>query len=165
MDIQEWELDSHLNENLSLSVPITLEDKQRIYHPWKYSLIIKLQGRRILHQILKQKIQDLWKISEKFPLIDLGNDYFIVKLQKEENMNLILQKGPWFIYGNFLSIQRWQPNFVATEARQTYSAVWVRLPQVPTEFYDGKMLQKIGGAIERLLKVVNAPSEAAVNHP
>lgn len=68
-------------------------------------------------------------------------------------MNLILQKGPWFIYGNFLSIQRWQPNFVATEARQTYSAVWVRLPQVPTEFYDGKMLQKIGGAIERLLKV------------
>lgn len=59
MDIQEWELDSHLNENLSLSVPITLEDKQRIYHPWKYSLIIKLQGRRILHQILKQKIQDL----------------------------------------------------------------------------------------------------------
>lgn len=97
MDIQEEETISYPNEGnekFSISVPITLEDKQRIYYLWKYSLIIKLHGKRILHQILKQKIQELWKINENFPLIDLGNDYFIVKLQKEKNMNLILQKGP-----------------------------------------------------------------------
>lgn len=29
-------------------VPITMEDKQRIYYPWRFSLIIKLQGKRIL---------------------------------------------------------------------------------------------------------------------
>lgn len=29
-------------------VPITIEDKQRIYYPWRFSLIIKLQGKRIL---------------------------------------------------------------------------------------------------------------------
>lgn len=93
-----------------------MEDRQRIYYPRKYSLIIKLQGRRIPHQILKQKIQALWKIGDHIPLIDLGNDYYIVKLQKEETMNHILQTGPWFIYGNFLSIQRWEPNFVASES-------------------------------------------------
>ncbi|XP_016480566.1 uncharacterized protein LOC107801708 [Nicotiana tabacum] len=156
MDIQEEETISYPNEGnekFSISVPITLEDKQRIYYLWKYSLIIKLHGKRILHQILKQKIQELWKINENFPLIDLGNDYFIVKLQKKENMNVILQKGPWFIYGFFLSIQRWQPNFVAMNAKQNYSAVWIRLPQLPTEFYDGQILQKIGGAIGKLLKV------------
>lgn len=47
-----------------------------------------------MHQILKQKILELRRINENFPLIDLGNDYYIVKLQKEENMNLILPKGP-----------------------------------------------------------------------
>lgn len=56
MDIQEEETNSYPNEgneNFSISVPITLEDKQRIYYPWKFSLIIKLHGKRILHQILK----------------------------------------------------------------------------------------------------------------
>lgn len=86
------------------------------------------QGKRILHQLLKQKIQDLWRINENFPLIYLGNDYFTVKLQKEESMNQILEKGPYFIYGNFLSVQRWQPNFVAMEAVQNFTAVWIRLP-------------------------------------
>lgn len=36
----------------------------------------------------------IYRKSTKISLIDLGNDYFIVKLQKEKNMNLILQKGP-----------------------------------------------------------------------
>lgn len=137
------------NNKLPITIPIFLEDKQRIYLPWRFSLIIKLQGKRILHQLLKRKIQELWKINEN-PLIDLGNDYFTVKLQKEENMNQILEKGPYFIFGHFLLVQRWQPNF---EAVQNFTAVWIRLPQLPTEFYDSLILQRIGGAIRRLLKI------------
>ncbi|XP_070025634.1 uncharacterized protein [Nicotiana sylvestris] len=140
------------NNKLPITIPIFLEDKQRIYLPWRFSLIIKLQGKRILHQLLKRKIQELWKINEN-PLIDLGNDYFTVKLQKEENMNQILEKGMYFIFGYFLSVQRWQSNFVAIEAVQNFTTVWTRLPQLPTKFYDGQILQRIGGAIERLLKV------------
>lgn len=33
------------------------------------------------------------------------------------------------------------------------TAVWVRLPQLPTEFYDEIILQKIGNSIGKLLKV------------
>lgn len=79
MEILEGELvysSDELSDKQTLSVPITKEDKQRIYLPWKYSLIIKLHGKRILHQTLKQKIQALWKIKENFPLIDLGNGYY-----------------------------------------------------------------------------------------
>lgn len=126
MEIHEDEIALSSKEGydkLALSVTITKEDKQRIYHPWKYSLIIKLHEKRILHQILKQKIQELWKIKENFPLIDLGNDYYIVKLQNEGSMNYILQDGPWFIFGFFLSIQHWQPNFVAKNAKQIHTVV------------------------------------------
>lgn len=35
------------------TVPITTKDKQRIYNPWRFSLIIKQQGKRILHEVLK----------------------------------------------------------------------------------------------------------------
>lgn len=58
-------------------------------------------------------------------------------------MDKVMHQGPWFINGHFLSITRWKPNFVATQEKVTNSAVWIRLPQLPTKFYDGKILEKL----------------------
>lgn len=62
MDTQDHETETSSvkeDKKFPITVHITLEDMQRIYHPWKLSLIIKLQGKIILHQYLKQKIQEL----------------------------------------------------------------------------------------------------------
>lgn len=69
--------------NNTYTVQFSKEDKKIIYHPWRFSLIIKLQGKRILHDVLKKKIIDLWRPSEALPLIDLGEDYYIVRFNKE----------------------------------------------------------------------------------
>ncbi|XP_009801431.1 uncharacterized protein [Nicotiana sylvestris] len=142
------------------TIHLTEEDKNRMYLPWRYSLIIKLLGKRIQHQYLKKKLQKMWKPSDNFPLIDLGSDYFIVKFNKEENMVSALQNGPRFINGFFLSLKKWEPNFVASHATQERSAIWIRLPQLPTEFYDAIILKKIGNTIGNLLKIDACTSAA-----
>ncbi|XP_070051943.1 uncharacterized protein [Nicotiana tomentosiformis] len=139
--------------SLEKRIPLSQEDRVRMYLPWKYSIIIKLQGKQILHQILRKKAQELWKVKENLPLIDLGADYYIAKLQNKDSMHSVLQNGPWFIFGHFLSCQRREPNFVASEAKQSFTAIWLRLPNLPTEFYDGFILQKIDNSIGRLLKI------------
>ncbi|XP_070003068.1 uncharacterized protein [Nicotiana sylvestris] len=135
------------------TIQLLEEDQARIYQPWKFSLIIKLIGKRIQHHILKKKIQEAWKIIKNFPLIDLGADYYITKFKCQEHMVKVLNAGPWFIFGHFLSIQRWKPKFVATEVKSSLTAIWIRLPQLPTEFCDEIILAKIGNAIGKLLKV------------
>lgn len=69
------------------------------------------------------KVQEPCKVNQIFSLIDLGADYFVAKFQKHESMTSALQNGPWFIFGHFLSYQRWKSNFVATEAKQTLTVV------------------------------------------
>lgn len=64
---------------------------------------------------------------EELILIDLGNDYFIVKFLNEENMLTALQKGPWFINGAFLSVKKWHPNLMSLEANENVSAIWICL--------------------------------------
>lgn len=78
----------------------------------------------------------MWRLTEEIVLIDLGHDYFIVKLLKEENVQKILQKCPWFVNKFFLSVKNWHPNFVALEAKETSSKIWVHLLELPTKFYD-----------------------------
>lgn len=35
------------------------------------------------------------------------------------------------ITGGFLSVKRWEPNFVLEKATLTHKAIWVRLSQLP----------------------------------
>nr|XP_016467815.1 PREDICTED: uncharacterized protein LOC107790404 [Nicotiana tabacum] len=76
-------------------IPITSTDKTRLYEPWKYSIIVKIFGKRITHQIMHDKLMSLWKPTEALPLIDLGSDFFLIKFQREENMHKALHGGPW----------------------------------------------------------------------
>lgn len=48
----EHEMEKHESD---LQVSLSADDLHRIYHPWRYSLIIKLFGKRIQHQYLKEK--------------------------------------------------------------------------------------------------------------
>ncbi|XP_075092262.1 uncharacterized protein LOC142172523 [Nicotiana tabacum] len=134
-------------------IALSEDDRQRIYEPWKYAIIVKLVGKRMMHHYLQKKIQDLWRSTEDLQMIDLGENYYIIKFRKRDNMEKAIQQGPWFVNGHFLSITKWKPNFVASKERLTTTAVWIRLPQLPTEFYDGEILRKINNAIGRLLKV------------
>lgn len=110
-------------------------------------------GGGIIHQYLKAKLQTLWNLEEQFPLIDLGYDYYIVKLGSKASRGKILFNWPWFINRFFLSIQKWIPNFMPNTAISNTSAVWVRLLQLPTQFYDSIILQKIENSIGTFLKV------------
>ncbi|XP_019240946.1 PREDICTED: uncharacterized protein LOC109220933 [Nicotiana attenuata] len=156
-DISQGEVRDDNSESPSTKgikvIALSEEDRQRIYEPWKYAIIVKLVGKRMMHHYLQKKIQDLWRPTEDLQMIDLGEDYYIIKFKKRDNMEKAVQQGPWFINGHFLSITKLKPNFVASKERFTTMAFWIRLPQLPTEFYDGEILRKIGNAIGRLLKV------------
>ncbi|KAG5586743.1 hypothetical protein H5410_047177 [Solanum commersonii] len=152
--------ESYKEDHITLST----EEKIKIQKPLPFSIIIKLLGRKMSHDYLKKKISILWRLSEEIILIDLGSDYYIVKFLKEENMRLTLQNGPWFINGFFLSIKKWHPNFIASEADETYSAIWIRLPELPTEYYDHTVLVRIGSKLGRLVKQ-NTPNGDLANNP
>lgn len=140
-----------LNNNLA-SISLTSEDKDKIYKPWAFSLFIKLNGKKVAHDYLRTKLINLWRPTETLTLIDLGYDYFTVKFIKEENIITALHQGPWFVNGFYLSIRRWHPNFAPSEAWETFTTLWIRLPELPTEYYDHIILSKIGSKIGKLVK-------------
>ncbi|KAG5572539.1 hypothetical protein H5410_062305 [Solanum commersonii] len=43
--------------------------------------------------------------------------------------------------------KRCHPNFVAFEVKENISAIWVRLPELPAEFYDQGILALIGNRL------------------
>nr|XP_009786131.1 PREDICTED: uncharacterized protein LOC104234294 [Nicotiana sylvestris] len=97
-------------------------------------------------------------------LIDLGFEFFLIKFQKEENLQTTLHGGPWFVLNHFLFVRQWEPKFIASNTQLTYSAIWVRLPELPTEFYDMEILQRVGAKLDlmiprKTIKPIQTPNQ------
>lgn len=114
-----------------------------VYYPQRRKEIIcsmdslpnyKISGEKINHHYLKKKLIDLWKLQSDFSLIDLGLEFFTVKFTDEDSQKKVIQEGPWFVAWAYLSIRVWEPNFVPSKSQIDSTAIWVRLPQLPTEF-------------------------------
>ncbi|KAK4729524.1 hypothetical protein R3W88_022512 [Solanum pinnatisectum] len=136
-------------------IPIKSADKLRLYAPRRLALIIKLVGKKMGYIYLQNRLQTLWQPSEKINLIDLGEEFYLIKLSWPENFEKILHKGPWFIVSQFISVRKWEPKFNPSQSHINFSTVWIRLPELPTKFYDLSILQKIGNEVGSVLKINN----------
>jgi hypothetical protein len=102
---------------------------------------------------LVNRLKSIWKPAGGFSCVDLGLGFFLVKLELVDDFDRILKGGPWFISEHFLSLQPWIPDFRPSEVAVNTVAVWVRLPELPVEYYDKKSLLFIGHALEPVLRV------------
>ena len=77
----------------------------------------------------------------------------MVRFSLEEDHASMLEKGPWFIGENFLSIRPWEPNFKPSTTSMTSIAVWIRFNELPIEYYETQTLKKIGSTIGTDLRI------------
>ena len=83
--------------------------------------------------------------------IDLGHDFFLIKLSLKEDHSKVLKGGPWLIGGHYLSIRGWEQYFRPAIANLSVVAVWGCLPKLPIKYYKVSMLRDIKRAIGPVL--------------
>lgn len=53
----------------------------------------------------------------------------------------------------FLTIRRWELHFNAYTTICSQTTIWARLPNLPSEYYDPKLLKWMGEKLDTVLKV------------
>lgn len=79
--------------------------------------------------------------------------FFYLKFENPDDYRFALCEGPWFIGGHYLSMRRWSPNLKPSEASIHTTLVCARLPELPLEYFDKSVLDKVGAKLGRLIKV------------
>ncbi|KAI3982521.1 hypothetical protein MKX01_031260, partial [Papaver californicum] len=149
--------DDSLNEIPSINLDI--DTQKHIIDPWKHCLIGKVVGKTVGFKYLSFKINELWKLSGKIQIFDLGNDYFLFKFDCPDDYRFSFLEGPWFIGGHHLFLRRCTPNFKPYVASVNTTMVWARLPELPLEYFVRSVLEKVGTKIGRLVKVDNTTEQ------
>lgn len=92
-------------------IPISSNEKIRLYAPWQQTVITKLVGKRVGFMFLRNKLKTLWNLNEDLNLIDLGENYYLIKFTNTKNYVKVMHQGPWFVGSQFLSARKWEPKF------------------------------------------------------
>ncbi|CAL2276666.1 unnamed protein product [Prunus armeniaca] len=135
------------------SIQFSKRAMDRLCKPWKNALIIKLLGRSHTYNYFHARLQQKWSLKGGWKLVDLVNDYFVVKFELEEDLDFVLTGGPWIIAGQYLVMQKWRPGFCPATAKITRMAAWIRVSALQLECFDVWSLKRIGNLLGKLLKI------------
>ena len=114
---------------------------------------MKVFGKIVRYNSTHLKLMGLWKLVGRVNTVDLGRDCFLLRFSIIEDLEMVFKKGPWFIGEHFLSIQKWVANCKPLEALVSSVEIWVRLNELPIEYYDAAMLMQIGQGLGMALIV------------
>ncbi|KAL4311843.1 hypothetical protein GQ457_01G028380 [Hibiscus cannabinus] len=117
------------------------------------SIIIRLLGKSIGYRAPLNRIQSMWNPLGEIQLIDLDNEYFLVRFAKEEDYVHVLTGGPWVVYGSYLTVQPWSRNFSTNSEYPERIMVWVRLPKLPYRYYTKSLFRYIANAIGQVVRI------------
>ena len=71
-----------------------------------------------------------------------------------------LMDGLWFVGDHYLHVQAWEADFHPRMAKISTTTVWIRLEQLPIEYYHPKFLKHVGNKLRKLLKIDAVTSAA-----
>lgn len=134
-------------------VKMSREEIREVRQPGVHSVIVKLLGRRLNMKFLHQHLLKMWNPAGEMDFIDLENDYYLVRFAEKSDATRILLGGPWMIMDHYLIVQRWKLEFLPYEDKFKRVAVWIRIPRLPIEYYDRKVLWRIGNSLGYTIKV------------
>ncbi|KAF7831784.1 hypothetical protein G2W53_014117 [Senna tora] len=113
------------------------EEYESWCQPWRLTLLVRLMGRNMGVSFMCNRLEKLWGRNGGVQVTDLDNGYFACSFNDQEDYLYAFQGGPWMIADHYLIVQRWRPNFDPfNENEVTRIAVWVRIPNLPLEFYN-----------------------------
>ena len=86
-----------MNTESMPSITFSPKVHEQLIKPWQNTVVVKLLGRRIGYRALCNRLEALWNLTLGFNIIDLENDFYLVRFKKAGDVDYALTSGPWTI--------------------------------------------------------------------
>ncbi|CAN1747834.1 Ubiquitin C-terminal hydrolase 12 [Linum perenne] len=142
-------------------VRFSAEELREFQRPWKKALIVKVLGHRFPLTDIRSRLNSLWAKQGRIQVSDISNSFFAVRFTSQADYDCVLVKGPWMMHHYYLTVQRWQPFFNPNLENVWKTLTWVRLPDLPLEFFNEEAVLRIGNLVGSVVRVDLPKQEGA----
>ncbi|XP_013607689.1 PREDICTED: uncharacterized protein LOC106314355 [Brassica oleracea var. oleracea] len=155
--------DAFVSERLRVEFPngedgepsITIESEvlEAMNGMWKQRMIVRVLGRNVPISALSKKLRELWNPKGGMYVMDLPIQFFMVRFEKKDEYLAALTGGPWRDFGSYLMVRAWSPEFDPLRDDIVTTPVWIRLTNIPVNFYHQSTLMGIAKGLGKPVRV------------
>lgn len=102
---------------------------------------------------LRKKLKELWSPTGAMYVMDLPRQFFMIRFEKESEYLAALTGGPWRVFGSYLMVRAWSPEFDPLRDDIVTTPVWIRLTNIPVNFYHRSILLGIAKGLGKPIRV------------
>ncbi|XP_057792272.1 uncharacterized protein LOC131009081 [Salvia miltiorrhiza] len=110
------------------------------------------------------ELSAVWKPNSAWEVIPLGKGYFTLKFTSPEDFAVAFSKSAWRLRVGILFLQAWTPNFNPNKLESSTTQVWVRIFNLPHEFWHPEVLVGIAKHVGTPLLVDGLSARALVGY-
>lgn len=115
--------------------------------------IIKLLAKSLGYNFMREKLRRLWKLKAGFEMLDIGNSFFTIKFDIEEDRIKVNQEDPWMIFDHYLTVRAWSGDLISQEAKIDTTMVCISFPGLYLFYYDESIILAMAATVGKPIKV------------
>jgi len=143
---------------------VRVKISQAAYESGLAACRFNLYGRLTLHKgdtplttlALKSKLNNLWPQLQNWNLIPLGKGFFEFNFNSLDDMRKIWAIGVVNLKPGFIRFYCWTKDFTPKAQTQTHAQIWVRLMQLPQEYWGKQTIFEIASGLGTPLTIDDA---------
>jgi hypothetical protein len=166
--VQVSQLPSPAIKGADLCIKITQEEYEKGLANCKRNLHGRLTlnkgDKPVTARDLKTKLTSIWKIHGPWQLVSLGRGFYEFQFVSYEDMRLAWSMGSINLKPGMLRLSKWTNDFNSYTQRQTHTQIWIRLLELPQEYWRQRTLFEIASAIGTPLTLDESTKNRAFGH-
>ncbi|KAJ6670722.1 hypothetical protein OIU85_014570 [Salix viminalis] len=118
---------------------------------WDRCMVGFFPGFRMNFHTVNTVANRIWKQRGLESVMSTTSGFWLFRFQREEQMQAVLERGPWMFGGKTMILQQWHPQFIFDKNRISKLPVWVRIHGLPFSFWSWKGLSVVASMMGRPL--------------
>jgi len=135
----------------TLSIRIGQDEYQRGVEECKNALRVRLTLNKGDNQYsardLSTKLGNIWKTTTSWKMVSLSKGYYDFHFDLADDLRKIWAVGTINLKLGLLRLSQWTKDFNYLSQKQTYVSLWIRLVELPQEYWRERTLKEIASAV------------------
>ncbi|KAB5519436.1 hypothetical protein DKX38_023755 [Salix brachista] len=98
---------------------------------WKKCIIGFFIGCKMPYHAVSSIAKKAWKPYGMDQVTTMADGFYVFRFRTEEDLDAVLERGPWMFGGKNIILQKWSPKFQFDKSRIARIPVWIRLKGLP----------------------------------
>lgn len=114
---------------------------------WEATLVGHFLAKNMNIAYIRAHASNLWKNKGLKSMLSIANGFVFFMFDTIDSSTAVLEDSPWFIGGHFIVLKKWHSMMKLSKDQLDKIPIWVKLFNVPLEYWDDDGLSGIASAI------------------